>query len=176
MEHAPVSTIEAVEIEKIKARARHFLDTKWKLFLLRKNVIFLWPQFRQLCMLLKDERLEVDAHVRELLARVTEAMTQGEDETNNDVRDPALKRGCLGSFLDWCEADDDKVATDESEEHLHGKKDYCCSEVSELCDFWKAHDKELPKLSVLSKRILCIPAANGTLARLAISCKQDGPA
>ncbi|KAG0413041.1 hypothetical protein HPB47_009806 [Ixodes persulcatus] len=84
-------------------------------------------------------------------------MTQDEDDTDDDVRDPASKRRCLGLFQDWCEAEDDNVATDELEEYLHGKKYYSCSEVFELCDFWKAHEEEFPKLFLLSKRILCIP-------------------
>ncbi|KAG0416177.1 hypothetical protein HPB47_006648 [Ixodes persulcatus] len=124
LEHAPVSAVEAVEIEKIKVRARHFLDTKLKISLLHKTATFLWPQFRQLRILPEDERLEVYAHVGEILSRVTEAMTQDEDETEDDVRDPASTRRCLGWFQDWCEAEDDKVATDESEEYLHGKKGY----------------------------------------------------
>ncbi|KAG0445570.1 hypothetical protein HPB47_013849 [Ixodes persulcatus] len=61
----------------------------------------------------KDERLEVYVHVRELLARVTEAMAQGEDETDNAIRDPASKRRCLGLFQDWCDVEDDKVDTEE---------------------------------------------------------------
>ncbi|KAG0414717.1 hypothetical protein HPB47_008125 [Ixodes persulcatus] len=77
--------------------------------------------FTNSCMLPEDERLEVYAHVRELPARVTKAMTQDEDETENDVRDPVLKRSCLGLFQDWSEVEDDKVATDELEEYLHGK-------------------------------------------------------
>lgn len=165
LEHAPVSAVEAVEIEKLKARARHFLDTKLKISLLHKTATFLWPQFRQLRMLPEDERLEVYAHVKELLAHVTETMTHDEDETNDDVREPASKRTCLGLFQDWCDAEDDNVATDELEEYLHGRKDYSCSSVSELCDFWRAHEKEFPKLSLLSKRILCIPATSASSER-----------
>ncbi|KAG0425617.1 hypothetical protein HPB47_027249 [Ixodes persulcatus] len=84
-------------------------------------------------------------------------MTQDEDETNEDVRDLYSKKRCLGFFQDWCDAEDDKVATDELEEYLHGKKNYSHSGVFELCDFWRAHEKEFPKLSLLSKRIICIP-------------------
>ncbi|KAG0445660.1 hypothetical protein HPB47_003639 [Ixodes persulcatus] len=98
LKHAPVSVVEAVEIEKIKVRARHFLDTKLKISLLHKTTTFLWPQFRQLCMLPENERLEVYTHI-------------------------------------------DKVATAELEEYLHGKKDYSCSGVFELCDLWRAHKK-----------------------------------
>ncbi|XP_077553670.1 zinc finger protein 618-like [Haemaphysalis longicornis] len=163
LEAAPVS---AVEIEKLKARARHFLKTKLKISLLHKTATFLWPQFRQLRMLPEDERLEVYAHVRELLARITEAMSQGgEDETNNDVREPASKRRCLGLFLDWCDEEDDKTPKDEMEEYLYGKKEYSCSGVSELCDFWREHEKEFPKLALLSKRILCIPATSASSER-----------
>ncbi|KAG0428848.1 hypothetical protein HPB47_024202 [Ixodes persulcatus] len=181
LEHAPVSAVEAVEIEKIKVRARHFLDTKLKISLLHKTATFLWPQFRQLHMLPEGERLEVYAHVRELLVRVTEAMTQDEHETDDDVRDHASKRRCLGLFQDWCEAEDDKVPIDELEEYLHGKKDYSCSGVSELyttsgertrrnsrnCPFY-------PNASCAS--LLRVLAANGTIARRATSCKQGGPA
>ncbi|KAG0445710.1 hypothetical protein HPB47_016671, partial [Ixodes persulcatus] len=108
LEHAPVSAIEVVQIETIKVRARHFLDTKLNISLLHKTATLLWPQFRQLRMLPEDERLEVYAHVRELLACVTEAMNQDEDETDNDVRDLASKRRCLDLFQDWCDAKDDK--------------------------------------------------------------------
>ncbi|KAG0417451.1 hypothetical protein HPB47_005603 [Ixodes persulcatus] len=108
-------------------------------------------------MLPEDERLEVYAHVRELLARVTEAMTQDEDETDDDVRGPTSVRRCLGLFQDRCDAEDDKVATYELEEYLHDKKDYSCSVVFELCDFWRAYEKEFPKLSLLFKCLLCIP-------------------
>ncbi|KAG0430921.1 hypothetical protein HPB47_022250 [Ixodes persulcatus] len=121
-----------MKIEKIKARARHFLDTKQKISLLHKTATFLWPVFRQLRMLSDDERLEVYAHVRDLLARVTETLTQDEDENNNAVRDLASKRRYLGLFQDWCDTEEDNVATGESEEYLHGKKNYSCSRVSEL--------------------------------------------
>ncbi|KAG0422728.1 hypothetical protein HPB47_001467 [Ixodes persulcatus] len=157
LEHAPGSAVEALEIEKINARARHFLDTKLNISLLPKTATFLRPQFRQLCMLNEGERLGIYAHVRELLARVTEAVTQDEDETDDDVRDPASKRMCLGLFQDWRDVEEDKVATYELQEYLHGKKDYSCSGVFELCDFWSAHEKEFPKLSLLSKRTVCIP-------------------
>ncbi|KAG0434474.1 hypothetical protein HPB47_019086 [Ixodes persulcatus] len=148
LEHAPMSALEAVEIEKIKARACHFLDTKLNISLLLKTVTFLWPQFRQLRMLPKDECLEVYAHVRELLAH-----------TDDDVRDPALKRRCLGLFQDWCDAEDDKVVTGELEEYLHDKKDYSCSEVFELCDFWRAHEKEFPKLPFYPNASCASPSA-----------------
>ncbi|KAG0429095.1 hypothetical protein HPB47_023969 [Ixodes persulcatus] len=91
LEHAPVSAAEAVGIEKIKVRARHFLNTKLKISLFHKTATFHWPQFCQLRMLPEDERLEDYEHVRELLARVTEAMIQDEDETGDDVRYPASK-------------------------------------------------------------------------------------
>lgn len=52
LERTPVS-------EKIKARARHLLNTKLKISLLHKTATFLCPQFWQLRMLPKDERLEV---------------------------------------------------------------------------------------------------------------------
>ncbi|KAH9364432.1 hypothetical protein HPB48_016652 [Haemaphysalis longicornis] len=125
LEAAPVSAVEAVKIEKLKARTRHFLNTKLKISLLHNTATSLWPQFHQLRMLPEDERLEVYAQVRELLACIIEAMSQGgEDETNNDVREPALKKRCLGLFLDWCDEEDDKTPTDEMEEYLHGKKEY----------------------------------------------------
>lgn len=72
LEHALVSVVEAVEIEKIKACARHFLDTKLKISFLHKSATFLWSQFCQLRVLPEDKRIEVYAHVAELLARVTE--------------------------------------------------------------------------------------------------------
>ncbi|KAG0437247.1 hypothetical protein HPB47_017535, partial [Ixodes persulcatus] len=100
-----MSAVEAAEIEKTKARARHFLKTKLKRSLLHKTATFLWSQFHQLRMLPEDERLEVYAHVRELLA-----------------------------------------PTDELEEYLHGKKDYSCPGVFELCDFWRAREKEFPTM------------------------------
>lgn len=165
LEQAPASAVEAMEIEKIKARARHFLDTKLKISLLHKTATFFWPEFRQLRMLTENERLEVYAHVRDLLVHVTEAMVQDDNETNEDVQKPASKRKCPSLFKDWCEAEGDTVATDELEEYLHGKKDYSCSSVSELCDFWRAHEKEFPKLSLLSKRILCIPATSASSER-----------
>ncbi|KAG0436531.1 hypothetical protein HPB47_017895 [Ixodes persulcatus] len=74
-------------------------------------------------MMPEDERLAVYAHVREILVRVTEAMTKAKDRTDEDVRDPASKRRCLGFFQDWFEATVDKVATNELEEYLHGKND-----------------------------------------------------
>ncbi|KAG0426902.1 hypothetical protein HPB47_026021 [Ixodes persulcatus] len=164
-----VMCLEAVKIEKIKVRARHFLDTQLKMSLLHKTATFLWPQFRQLRMLPDDEGLEVDAHVRDLLARVTEAITQDEDETKDDVRDPASKRRCLGWFQDWCDGEVDNLSTKESDEYPQGKKDYSCSRVSELCDFSKGHENVFPKLSLLSECIraslLRVLAANGTLAR-----------
>lgn len=85
-------------------------------------------------MLPEDERLEVYMHVRELLARVSEAISQGEDESNHDVQEPASKRSCLSLFQDWRDEDDDKAATDESEENPPSKKEPSCSGVSELCD------------------------------------------
>ncbi|KAG0445331.1 hypothetical protein HPB47_016623 [Ixodes persulcatus] len=78
------------------------------------------------------------------------------DETDDYVRDPASKRRCLSLFQDWGDAEDDKVPTDELEEYLHGKKDYSFSGVFELCDFWRAHEKEFLELCLLFKRILCI--------------------
>ncbi|KAH9369926.1 hypothetical protein HPB48_001803 [Haemaphysalis longicornis] len=55
-------------------------------------------------------------------------MTQDEDETNDDIREPASKRRCLGLFQDWCDEEDGKAARDELEEYLHGKEDYSCSD------------------------------------------------
>ncbi|KAG0433134.1 hypothetical protein HPB47_020201 [Ixodes persulcatus] len=117
----------AVEIKKIKVRARHFLDTKLKISLLHMSATFLWPQFLQLRTLPEVERLEVYAHVRELLARVTEARLKLKMRLT-------MTRG-LGLFQDWCDVEDDEAATDELEEYLHGKKDYSCSGVFEFCDF-----------------------------------------
>lgn len=168
--HAAVSAVEAVEIEKLKACAHHFLNTKLKISLLHKTATSLWPQFCQLHMLPENERLDVCTHIRELLARVNETMAQDEDETNDDAREPALKRRCLGLFQDWCDEEDGKAATDELEECLHGKKDYSCSGVSELCDFSRVHEKEIPKLSSLRPNKSCasllqVLAANRTSAQ-----------
>ncbi|KAG0437627.1 hypothetical protein HPB47_017353 [Ixodes persulcatus] len=166
LEYAPGYAVEALEIETIKARARHFLDTKLKISLFPKTATFLWPQFRQLCMLNEGERLGIYAHgtsrrhkllcIRGSCQRYELAL-QSFNETDDDVRDPASKRKCLGLFQDWRDAEEDKVATDELQECLHGKKDYSCLGVFEFCDFWSAHEKEFPKLSLLSKRALCIP-------------------
>ncbi|KAH9374697.1 hypothetical protein HPB48_011003 [Haemaphysalis longicornis] len=165
LETASVTAVEAVEIKKLKDRARHFLNTKLKISLLHETATFLWPQFHQLCMVLEDGCLEVYADVSELLAGITEALSQGEDETNIDVREPDLKRMCLGLFSDWCDEEGDKAATDKMKEYLHGKKEYSRSGVCELCDFWREHEKEFPKLALLSKRILCIPATSSSSER-----------
>ncbi|KAH9383703.1 hypothetical protein HPB48_025469 [Haemaphysalis longicornis] len=67
LECALVCAVEAVEIEKLKSRARPFLNTQLGISLLHKTAAFLQPQFRQLCMWSEDERLEVHVHVGELL-------------------------------------------------------------------------------------------------------------
>ncbi|KAH9378907.1 hypothetical protein HPB48_013681 [Haemaphysalis longicornis] len=48
------------------------------------------------------------------------------------------------------------------EEYLYGKKEYSRSGVSELCDFCREHEKKFPKLALLSKRMLFIPATSGS--------------
>lgn len=45
LQRAAVSAAEAVEIEKPKACAPHFLNTQLKIVLLHKTTTFLWPQF-----------------------------------------------------------------------------------------------------------------------------------
>ncbi|KAG0429545.1 hypothetical protein HPB47_023560 [Ixodes persulcatus] len=168
LEHAPVSVVEAVEIEKIKARACHFLDTKLKSSLLHRA-----PDFTGL------SSANSGCCPRTSALNLRAPMTQDEGETDDDVRDAASKKRRLGLFQDWCEAEDEKVETDELEEYLHGKKDYSCSRVFELCDFWRAHEKEFPKTfpsiqtHPVHPRVL---AADGTLARQATSCKQGAPA
>lgn len=88
LQRAAVSAAEAVEIEKRKACAPHFLNTELEIVLLHKITPFLWPQFCQLRVLPEAERLKEYAHVRELLACLTEAISQDKDETNNDVCEP----------------------------------------------------------------------------------------
>ncbi|KAG0423258.1 hypothetical protein HPB47_000949 [Ixodes persulcatus] len=125
LEHAPVSAVEAVEIEKIKACARRFLDMKLN--------SFSPPQDCHISL----ASVPPTPHVAEDDYLPMSLKPQDEDETDDDIRDPASKTRCL---------EDDNVATDELEEYLHGK-DYSCSGVFELCDFWRAHDKEFPKLA-----------------------------
>uniref|UniRef100_H3AQA6 BED-type domain-containing protein n=1 Tax=Latimeria chalumnae TaxID=7897 RepID=H3AQA6_LATCH len=157
-------------------RQRHYvwLLKKVEIHDLHKIALFLWPKFNQLRMLSNHEREEVYSEVRMLIKNFTGAEYQHLQsnivivDVNNDVSGPAtaptVAKKALTDFDEWENVHDDEGLLLHDEVQKYTQKVIMENE-RDLLNWWKEHNIVYPKLSMLARSVLCIPASSSSSKR-----------
>uniref|UniRef100_H3AVU8 HAT C-terminal dimerisation domain-containing protein n=1 Tax=Latimeria chalumnae TaxID=7897 RepID=H3AVU8_LATCH len=136
---------------------------------LHKIALFLWPKFNPLRMLSNHEREEVYSEVRRLIKNFTGAEYQYPQsnvvvvDVDNDVPGPAVAptvaKKALTDFDEWENVHDDEGLLLHDEVQQYTQKVIMKNE-RDLLNWWKEHSIVYPKLSMLARSVLCIPASS----------------
>ncbi|XP_049804539.1 uncharacterized protein LOC126248000 [Schistocerca nitens] len=146
---------------KIKRRAAYFITEKCKIESIHYVATVLWPSRRHLKKLTADEKQAAYAEVRRLYSElpVNESI-----RANSDQVLPMKK-----SRMDWSSDEDDEdghtVTTNELDRYLSLSKSDCSCAEGQILQWWKTHAGLFPRLSVVARRVLCIPATSAASER-----------
>lgn len=131
------------------------LSENFQLHMMHKIAVFLWPNFRHLKMFSETERNEVYAEVRRMLEAHSATTALVEQETLEE----AIK--AQTQYSEWeavTEFDQDEV-----DRYLLDKFNHCNEKT--LLTWWKEASKRYPKLSLVARSILAIPASVTSIER-----------
>ena len=140
-------------MQKIKERAERFLKEKVYNELCDIHYVstFLHPSFKELLPLDPIKRNEVHQSVRQMCDKVHEPQNMEETTTTYS---PAKK------FREWRSSS--VRQRDEMEKYLNMDVPADCKDI---LLWWKTQSTFLPKLSIIAKQVLCIPASSATSER-----------
>ncbi|KAK3931916.1 Transposable element Hobo transposase, partial [Frankliniella fusca] len=145
-DHCQPSLDDGMHLTLVKARSLCFLNEKFKPSMKAKVALFLWPDYKELLLLSEDERNEVNAKVRALIAE-NGSETDGGGPNRREVDDPDVPDG----------PPPPKTARAESQDEVARYLSMATSVPAELLlQFWKMMDRPdgFPKLARLARREL----------------------
>lgn len=133
-----------------------------------KIATFLSPQFKKLKMLTDQEKIEVTEEIKikiefikndanctqEIIERNTSAASSAPPK-------PKRAKTCFDEFGDSSESEEEPRIESEIEEYLK----YKVIKDEPILEFWKKNVKKYPALSILAKKILCVPASSASSER-----------
>lgn len=142
-------------IKETKRSIREKVEEQFELHSLHKIAVFLWPNFRSLKMLNKDERAKVHEEVRDLL-QVRLSKEDLEQERESLSLETKSKKART-DFADWEE--DEAPLNDQDEVYRYLNETLSTCDERNLLNWWKSNQSKFPKLSQLAKWVLSIPAS-----------------
>lgn len=158
----------SASISLLKERTLNFLERKFLLTMEHKIATFLSPQFKKLKMLTDQEKIEVTEEIKikiefikndanctqEIIERNTSAASSAPPK-------PKRAKTCFDEFGDSSESEEEPRIESEIEEYLK----YKVIKDEPILEFWKKNVKKYPDLSILAKKILCVPASSASSER-----------
>ncbi|KAK7130430.1 hypothetical protein R3I93_019921 [Phoxinus phoxinus] len=122
---------------------------------LQKIATFLWPKYSQLRMLsfseTDDLHQEIQRQLSDLRVRTEETATEG----------PAPKKAAV-DFEEW---ENVPVADVTDEVEMYSTQNHTMQDDRDVLGWWSDHQLNYPKLSVLARSILAIPASSSSSER-----------
>jgi hypothetical protein len=171
-EHCKISQYENEYLKQIKAKVYEKLILKYKIEDLYKLAIFFDPRMKQLKILEQNEILWIHNQIREyyfLIQIDSNNDNNDEDLYNEEIQEEPpkkLRKKISTEFTDFSQyydSSDDENDIDEINQYLACK----VSKDSDLniLKWWKDHENEYPKLSILCAYFLAIPASSASSER-----------
>lgn len=172
-EHCKISQQDSEVLKQIKKIVNEKITLKYKIEELHKLAIFFNPKMKQLKILDSDDIIRIKDQIREHYSLICEVNNIDSNDDNDDLYVDSPKRLtkklCKKSsreFIDFSEYYD----SSDNENSLDEIDQYLACKVSkdtnlDILKWWKDHEKEYPKLSILCAFYLSIPASSASSER-----------
>lgn len=143
-------------VKTVAKAALHFLEEKFPMLMEYKVACFLDPRYRELSMLTESERNGVLEEIHNLIEKIPDP------DPDSTVLPPPAKKPRYSMF----------------EEHVHDKSEHEIQSYIQTADFsklekskhlveifWRDNQFRFPKLCLLARKILCVPATSAPTER-----------
>lgn len=156
--HCSRKTTDSPYQATIRERHLNWILRKVEIQNLHKIATFIFHKFSQLRMLSASDRDDLQLEVRRQLAE----LHAEEEAASSSSEGPAPKKAAAGDFDDW-ENVPVPVGTDEV--GMYSSENHVMQDERDLLGWWRVQQHKYPKLSVLARGILAIPASSSSSER-----------